>query len=145
MKSKKKTSVSAFLLPFIKMSPSFASSANRTEKKSLKSSRSFPKTAAGIRKFWENLSVTWKSPAVKNEYLKTLWMLRFEKIKKDEQGAVSAYQQIMEQCLLDFDQEHEVIEMLRRLVLEEKGHVKMSDELIKICLSNHPECEALQP
>ena len=81
---------------------------------------------------------------MKNEFLKTLWMLRFEKIKKNEDDAAWKYQSILDQCLLEFGPDHEVNKLLALLVREERGHSKMAEELIKICFNSHPECQALQ-
>ena len=77
--------------------------------------------------------------AMKNEYLKTLWALRFEKIKKGEEDAAWAYQEIMDECLARFGLESEIVQLLRQLVHEERVHAKLAEELIKICYHNHPE------
>ena len=76
---------------------------------------------------------------MKTEYLKTLWTLRFEKMKKTEEEAAWNYQEILDQCLLDFGGEAEVIGLLAQLVREERSHAKMAEELIKICHQTHPE------
>ena len=82
---------------------------------------------------------------MKTEYLKTLWMLRFEKVRKNEEEAAWKYQEILDQCLVHFSGEKEILEYLRELVSEERVHAKMAEELIRICHQNHPECRALLP
>ena len=76
---------------------------------------------------------------MKNEYLKTLWTLRFEKIKKNEEDAAWKYQEMLDQCLLDFGEGDESVALLRQLVREERAHAKLAEELIRICHQNHPE------
>jgi len=76
---------------------------------------------------------------MKIEFLKTLWALRFEKMKKTEEDAAWIYQEILDQCLMDFGNETEVVGLLAQLVREERGHAKQADELIKICHHTHPE------
>lgn len=75
---------------------------------------------------------------MKIEYLKTLWMLRFEKIKKNEEEAAWKYQEILDQCLQDTHEE-ETASLLNQLVREERAHAKLAEELIHICHQNHPE------
>ena len=74
------------------------------------------------------------------EYLKTLWMLRFEKIKQNEEQAAWKYQELLDKCLVDLGSEHELIKLLSELVHDERHHAKLADELIHICHHNHPEC-----
>ena len=76
---------------------------------------------------------------MKNEYLKTLWTLRFEKIKKGEEEAAWAYQEILDECLTRFGSKNEIVALLKQLVQEERAHAKLAEELIKICYHNHPE------
>ena len=82
---------------------------------------------------------------MKIEYLKTLWILRFEKIKKSEEEAAWKYQEILDQCLTDLGKEDGVVPLLGRLVHEERMHEKLAEELIKIIHQNHPECGVLLP
>lgn len=82
---------------------------------------------------------------MRNQYLKTLWMLRFIKIKNNEEEAAWKYQQLLDEAILELGLSTEVIEYLTQLVREERAHSKMADELISICLANHPEFEALGP
>lgn len=77
---------------------------------------------------------------MENEYLKTLWMLRFEKLKKSEEEAAWAYQDIFDRCLVQLGSEDPVVELLRQLIGEERAHEKLAEELIKICRQNHTEC-----
>lgn len=77
------------------------------------------------------------------EVLKTLWLLRFEKIKKTEEEAAWGYQEILDKCLVEFGPTHKVIQLLQSLVHDERAHAKMADELIKICQQSHPEISAL--
>lgn len=76
---------------------------------------------------------------MKNEYLKTLWSLRFEKMKKGEEEAAWKYQEILDRCLQGFDANDEVIKSLAQLVREERAHEKLAEELINICRETHPE------
>ena len=80
---------------------------------------------------------------MKTEYLKTLWTLRFEKIKKAEEQAAWGYQEILDRCLTDLGKGDEIIALLGQLVREERGHEKLAEELIKICHRNHPELGTL--
>ena len=76
---------------------------------------------------------------LKNDYLKTLWMLRFEKIRKCEEDAAWEYQDILNRCLLSFGRKESVLPFLEQLVREERAHEKLAEELIEICRRNHPE------
>ena len=76
---------------------------------------------------------------MKNEFLKTLWMLRFEKVKQNEDTAAWTYQEILDECLMAFGEEDQAIPSLRRLVRDERMHAKLAEELIRICRMNHPE------
>ena len=76
---------------------------------------------------------------MKNEFLKTLWMLRFEKMKQNEDTAAWTYQEILDECLTAFGEEDQAIPSLRELVRDERMHAKLAEELIKICRMNHPE------
>lgn len=82
---------------------------------------------------------------MKIEFLKTLWMLRFEKIRKNEEEAAWKYQEIFNQCLLEFGKDDLVLPLLEQLVREERAHEKLAEELIKICHQNHTECSPLSP
>lgn len=82
---------------------------------------------------------------MKNEILKTLWMLRFQKMKKNEEEAAWKYQEILDRCLMDFRDEKLIVENLRQLVREERMHEKLAEELIQIVYQNHPECGILAP
>ena len=77
------------------------------------------------------------------DYLKTLWLLRFEKIKKAENEAAWAYQEVLDDCLLDLAPDDPVIEALKTLVREERMHAGLADELIRICRKTHPEADFL--
>lgn len=76
---------------------------------------------------------------MKIEFLKTLWLLRFEKMKKNEEQAAWKYQEILDQFLLEEKKDEEVVRLLGQLVHEERGHEKLAEELIKIGHRNHPE------
>lgn len=82
---------------------------------------------------------------MRNEYLKTLWMLRFEKMRKSEEEAAWNYQEMLDECLLNLGSDEQMVVLLRQLVREERGHTKMAEELIKICHQTHPESDALLP
>lgn len=77
------------------------------------------------------------------EYLKTLWMLRFEKIKRGEEHAVESYTELAAKCEALFGEDQPAVHLLRQLILEERGHVRLAEELIRICSKTHPECESL--
>lgn len=76
---------------------------------------------------------------MRNEFLKTLWMLRFEKMKENEEGAAWKYQEILDECLMAFGEDDPIIAPLRQLVHDERMHTKLAEELTKICRQNHPE------
>jgi hypothetical protein len=82
---------------------------------------------------------------MRNELLKTLWLLRFEKIKKTEEDAAWNYQEIFDQCLIDFGSHDETAVLLEQLVRDERLHARLGEELIRICHRNHPEFEGLSP
>lgn len=79
------------------------------------------------------------------EYLKTLWMLRFEKVKKNEEEAAWKYQEILDCFLTDVDKHKEIAALLGQLVREERAHEKLAEELLKIVHQNHPEYGVLLP
>ena len=76
---------------------------------------------------------------MKSDYLKILWLLRFEKMKKKEEEAAWCYQEIYDECLLAFDKKSRINEILHQLIIEERGHEKMAEELVRICRDSHPE------
>ncbi len=80
---------------------------------------------------------------MRKEYLKTLWVLRFEKIRQGEEDAAWKYQEVLDQCLEEFGARDETVLLLQQLVREERGHARMAAELIRICQYNHPEVSAL--
>jgi len=67
------------------------------------------------------------------EYLKTLWMLRFEKLRKIEENSAWAYQELYDKCLMSLGEEHEVVKILKQLIQEERQHEKLAEDLISIC------------
>ena len=77
------------------------------------------------------------------EYLKTLWMLRFEKMRHSEGKAAWIYQEILDECLVEFGKDDETVALLSQLVREERTHEKLAEELVKVCRCNHPEVNAL--
>ena len=79
------------------------------------------------------------------EYLKTLWMLRFQKMKQNEDSSAWKYQEVLDQCLIDLGKDDEIVSLLARLVREERIHGRLAEELIHICQHNHPEFTALTP
>jgi len=80
---------------------------------------------------------------MRNEYLKTLWTLRFEKLRRNEEEAAWKYQEVMNDCLEEFGARDETVLLLRQLVKEERSHARLAEELIRICRRNHPEFNAL--
>lgn len=71
-------------------------------------------------------------------------MLRFQKIKKNEEEAAWQYQEILDQCLTDLPGEKNILDSLRQLVKEERMHEKLAEELIQIVYQNHPEYGILE-
>lgn len=82
---------------------------------------------------------------MKTEYLKTLWALRFEKIRKNEEEAAWKYQEMFDLCLLDFGKDDLTLPLLGQLVQEERAHEKLAEELIRICHQNHTEYGVISP
>ena len=82
---------------------------------------------------------------MKPEFLKTLWLLRFQKMKKGEEDAAWKYQEILDQCLVDFGKDDPVVASLRQLVQEERMHERLAEELIRMVCQNHPECGSFSP
>ena len=76
---------------------------------------------------------------MRDDFLKTLWLLRFDKIKKMEEEAAWGYQEVLDRCLSLFGKNDDVIKHLEKLVQEERQHAKLGDELIQICRQNHTE------
>lgn len=76
---------------------------------------------------------------MKEEFLKTLWMLRFEKMKETEENAAWTYQEILDECLAAFGESDPGVENLHKLVREERGHAHLAEELMQILRRNHPE------
>ncbi|MBP9864864.1 MAG: hypothetical protein KBC91_00525 [Candidatus Omnitrophica bacterium] len=70
---------------------------------------------------------------MKDEYLKTLWLLRFEKMRKSEEAAAWKFQELLDQCLLQLDRDDPVIQLLSQLVREERMHERMAEEMINLC------------
>lgn len=77
---------------------------------------------------------------MKTEFLKTLWHLRFEKLRKNEEEAAWKYQEILEECLMSLPKKDPVNAILMQLIHEERGHEKLAEELLQICHLTHPEC-----
>ena len=71
--------------------------------------------------------------------LKTLWMLRFEKMKKNESEAAWQYQELLNACLPVLGENSLAVRYLKQLVTEEREHEKCAEELIRICHAAHPE------
>lgn len=71
------------------------------------------------------------------EFLKTLWLLRFEKLRKLEEESAWAYQDLYDQCLVALGSEHEIVRTLQQLVKEERNHEKLAEELIRICKESY--------
>lgn len=82
---------------------------------------------------------------MQNEYLKTLWMLRFEKMRQTEEEAAWSYQEIRDECLAALGEEDQAVVLLEQLVREERAHERLAEELIKICHRTYPELNALLP
>ena len=76
---------------------------------------------------------------MKLEYLKTLWVLRFKRMKKTEEEAAWGYQEILDRCLMGLSDHDSTIKLLQQLVKEERMHARLAEELIRIGHQNHPE------
>jgi len=76
---------------------------------------------------------------MESSFLKDLWVLRFEKMKKGEEDAAWMYQELLDQCLTLLDKDHPVIPLLQMLVREERMHEKLAEQLIQISHNTHPE------
>lgn len=66
------------------------------------------------------------------EFLKTLWALRFEKMRKMEETAAWSYQELLDQCLVEWGHDSQPVKILSVLVREERGHEKLVERLIDI-------------
>lgn len=80
---------------------------------------------------------------MKTEYHKTLWSLRFEKMRRLEEEAAWGYQEILNRLLVATPRKEEAIRLLTQLVREERMHERLADELIAIVRLSHPECDAI--
>ena len=69
-------------------------------------------------------------------------MLRFEKIKRSEANAVLKYQAILDRCRMTFSEDDEIVRLLSRLIMEERTHEKLAEELVRICRHTHLEYES---
>lgn len=72
-------------------------------------------------------------------------MLRFEKMKQCEEQSAWNYQEILDECLTEFDKDDEIVMLLGQLVREERIHEELAEELIKMCRHNHPEYGVFAP
>lgn len=75
-----------------------------------------------------------------SDFLKNLWLLRAKKLKKSEEEAAWKYQEILDRFLIESEIDQEVVQPLRQLVLDERMHERLADELLQIVMRNHPEC-----
>ena len=66
------------------------------------------------------------------EFLKTLWQLRFEKMKKTEESSAWNYQELLNQVLVEWGPQSKAAEILATLVREERAHEKLADKLLNI-------------
>ncbi len=78
------------------------------------------------------------------DFLKTLWMLRFEKIRDAEEEAAFKYQQLMDSIILLLGKDHETVKLLKRMVKDELNHGVIARELIEICDRNQPEIKVVE-
>ena len=65
-------------------------------------------------------------------FLKTLWGLRFEKMRKTEEASAWNYQELLDQCLVEWGTESKPAKILSTLVREERAHEKLAEKLIDI-------------
>lgn len=73
------------------------------------------------------------------EYLKTLWVLRFKKMRIAEGDSAWKYQELLDECLPLLGTEHEIIHLLQQLIQEERRHEKLALELLQMARAAHPE------
>ncbi len=66
------------------------------------------------------------------EFLKTLWQLRFEKMKKTESDSAWNYQAHLNQAMAEWGPDSKPVEILSTLVREERAHEKLVDKLLNI-------------
>ena len=66
------------------------------------------------------------------EFLKTLWGLRFEKMRKTEASSAWVYQELLDQCLVAWGPDSQPAQTLATLVREERAHEKLAEKLIDI-------------
>jgi len=69
---------------------------------------------------------------VNHEFLKTLWQLRFEKMKKTEASSAWNYQELLNQVLVEWGPQSKPAEILATLVREERAHERLADKLLDI-------------
>ncbi len=67
-----------------------------------------------------------------HQFLKTLWHLRFEKMKKTEEDSAWNYQELLDQCLVEWGVESRPVQILTTLVREERAHEKLAEHLLEI-------------
>ena len=77
------------------------------------------------------------------EYLKSLWTLRFEKMKSLESNSAWTYQEMLDECLSDSETDTKVVGILQMLIKEEKQHTRIAEELLHICRENYPQVGSL--
>ena len=70
---------------------------------------------------------------MKREYLKDLWMLRFEKVLKMEKDASKGYLKLATELSELIGEKHKAVKHLKKLSKEEQEHAELAGELIKIC------------
>ena len=66
------------------------------------------------------------------QFLKTLWHLRFEKMKKTEDASAWNYQELLNQVLVEWGSQSKSAEILTTLVREERAHGKLAEKLLDI-------------
>lgn len=66
------------------------------------------------------------------EFLKTLWALRFEKMRKTEEASAWNYQELLDQCLVEWGCDSKPVQILTTLVREERAHEKLAEKLTDI-------------
>lgn len=77
------------------------------------------------------------------EYLKSLWTLRFEKMKTLESDSAWNYQELLDECLSETEPDLKIVQVLQMLIKEEKQHAKIAEELLRVCRENYPQVQSL--
>lgn len=68
---------------------------------------------------------------MQRKYYRELWDIRFKKMLHLEKQAAAEYEDLLASCL-HLVKDHPVVPHLERLITDEKKHIKLVEQLIKI-------------